>query len=143
MADFNTEQLLEMLQRQGGAGNLDLSGHDLTGINLSGEALEELLDELGYAGVGRGPLWFEPWTKGVSLSHAHLREAQLRMADLRNACLENADLRGADLSGAELNSVNLAGADIDGARLDGANLTGTNLAGTSMVGTSTSGTCLA
>ena len=42
MADFNTEQLLEMLQRQGGAGNLDLSGHDLTGINLSGEALEEL-----------------------------------------------------------------------------------------------------
>ena len=45
MADFNTEQLLEMLQRQGGAGNLDLSGHDLTGINLSGEALEELLDE--------------------------------------------------------------------------------------------------
>jgi uncharacterized protein YjbI with pentapeptide repeats len=127
MADYNTEQLLEMIQRQGGAANVDLSGHDLTGINLSGEVLEELLEEMGYTGAGRGPAWFEPWTKGVSLSGAQLGEAQLRMADLRNACMERADLHNADMAGAFLQDATLEDADLRRANLTGAVLSHTIL----------------
>jgi len=127
MADYTTEQLLSLLERKGGAANLDLTGHDLTGINLSGEALEELLEEIGYPGHGRGPLWFEPWTKGVSLTNAQLRDAQLKMADLRNACLEHADLRHADLSGAFLQDATLENANLQRANLTGAVLSHTIL----------------
>lgn len=127
MADYTTEQILDLLERRGGAANLDLTGHDLTGINLSGEALEELLEEIGYPGHGRGPAWFEPWTKGVSLSHAQLRDAQLKMADLRNACLEHADLRNADLSGAFLQDATLENANLQRANLTGGVLSHTIL----------------
>ncbi|MBI2886093.1 MAG: pentapeptide repeat-containing protein [Chloroflexi bacterium] len=121
MSELTTEQVLELLQRQGGSQNVDLSGRDLTGIDLSGEALEELLEEQGYGnGSSRPPRWFEPWTKGVSLSHANLRRSHLRMADLRNACLEGADLRDADLAGAYLQEAMLEEADLRRANLAGA-----------------------
>ncbi len=130
MSDLTTDQLLDLLQRNGGPRNLDLEGRDLSGINLSGEVLEELLEEQGYgAGSGKRPAWFEPWTKGISLSRAHLRGAQLRMADLRNACLEGADLREADLTGAFLQEATLEGADLRGANLTGAVLAHTILWG--------------
>ncbi len=130
MSDLTTDQLLDMLQRNGGARNLDLEGRDLSGINLSGEVLEELLEEQGYGnGAGRRPNWFEPWTKGISLSRARLRSAQLRMADLRNACLENADLRDSDLTGAFLQDATLEGADLRGANMTGAVLSHTILWG--------------
>jgi len=130
MSDITTDQFLDMLQRSGGARNLDLEGRDLSGINLSGEVLEEMLEEQGYGnGSGGRPAWFEPWTKGVALSRAHLRSAQLRMADLRNACLENADLRDSDLTGAFLQDATLEGADLRGANLTGAVLSHTILWG--------------
>ncbi len=128
MADYSTEQLLEMLQRQGGAANVDLAGQDLSGIDLSGEAIGEVLDDIGYeTGNGRKPVWFEPWTKGVSLSNAKLRDAHLRMADLRNACLERADLRNADMAGVYLQDATLEDADLRRANLAGAVLSHTIL----------------
>ena len=127
MADYTTEQILDLLERKGGAANLDLTGQDLTGINLSGEVLEELLEETGYPGHGRGPTWFEPWTKGISLSHAQMRDAQLKMADLRNACMEHADLRNADISGAFLQDATLENANLQRANLTGAVLSHTIL----------------
>jgi len=130
MSDLTTDQFLDMLQRSGGARNLDLEGRDLSGINLSGEVLEELLEEQGYGnGSGRRPAWFEPWTKGISLSRARLRSAQLLMADLRNACLENADLRDTDMTGVFLQDATLEGADLRGANLTGAVLSHTILWG--------------
>ena len=48
MSDITTEQFLDLLQRNGGAQNADLAGQDLAGINLSGEALEEIMEESGY-----------------------------------------------------------------------------------------------
>ncbi len=48
MSDLSTEQFLDLLQRQGGPRHLDLAGRDLSEIDLSGEALEEVLEELGY-----------------------------------------------------------------------------------------------
>ncbi len=128
MSDFTTEQFLDLLQDRGGAQNADFTGHDLTGINLSGEALEEILEQMGYrTGEGRRPSWFEPWTKGISLSRAKLGGQRLQMADLRNACFEGADLRGADLSGAYLEDATLEEADLRGANLTGAVLSRTIL----------------
>lgn len=128
MSDVTTEQLLDIIQRNGGARALDLANRDLTGIDLSGELLEELLDEQGYGdGAGRRPAWFEPWTKGVSLSRSNLQGAQLRMADLRNACLEGADLRSADLAGSFLQDATLEEANLQGANLTGAVLSHTVL----------------
>lgn len=128
MSDLTTNQFLELLQRNGGARNLDLEGKDLSGIDLSGEMLEELLEEQGYGnGSARRPSWFEPWTKGISLTRAQLRRSQLRMADLRNACMENADLRDCDLTGAFLQDATLEGADLRGSNLTGAVLSHTIL----------------
>jgi len=128
LADLTTEQFLDLLQERGGAQNTDFAGHDLAGINLSGEALEEILAELGYeTGQGRRPSWFEPWTKGISLSRVKLRGMNLQMADLRNACLEGADLRETDLSGAYLHEATLEEADLRGANLTGAVLSHTIL----------------
>ena len=128
MSELTTEQLLELIQRHGGARDIDLADHDLSGINLSGETLEELLEEQGYnSASGPRPRWFEPWTKGVSLTRANLRGSQLRMADLRNACLEGADLRNVDLSGSFLQDATLEGANLRGANLTGAVLSHTIL----------------
>lgn len=143
MSDLTTEQFLDLLQRNGGSQNLDLTSRDLTGINLSGETLEEILEERGFHnGSGQRPTWFEPWTKGVSLTRAKLRGALFRMADLRNACLEGADLRGADLSGTDLQDATLEEADLRGANFTGAVLAHTilwakfpSLEGTHLYGT--------
>ncbi len=127
MSDITTEQFLDLLQRNGGAQNADLAGQDLAGINLSGETLEEIMEEEGYHDDGPRPAWFEPWTKGISLSRANLNGTSFRMADLRNACFEGASMRGADLSGSFLQDATLEGADLRAANITGAVLTHTIL----------------
>jgi len=126
MSDLTTEQFIDLLLRRGGPQRLDLAGRDFNEIDLSGEMLAELLEEMGLGDeTARWPAWFEPWTKGISLSGANLRNAHFRMADLRNACLEGADLRRADMAGAFLQEATLEDADLRGANLTGAVLSHT------------------
>ena len=128
MSDITTEQFLDLLLREGSPKKLNLSGRDFSEIDLSGEALEELMEEMGLdLATAKWPSWFEPWTKGISLSGANLRDAHFRMADLRNACLEGADLRNADMAGAFLQDATLETADLRQANLTGAVLAHTVL----------------
>lgn len=128
MSDITTEQFLDLLLREGGSKRLNLAGRDLSEIDLSGEALEDLMEEMGLdQATTKWPSWFEPWTKGISLTGANLRDAHFRMADLRNACLEGADLRHADMAGAFLQEATLETADLRHANLSGAVLSHTVL----------------
>ncbi len=85
---------------QGHFAGADLTGVDLTAVNL----------------------------QGAELQKANLRGADLSMANLRNANLVEADLREANLLGTEFSGANLMGANLYGAQgLWAGRLGGTNL----------------
>jgi len=87
----------------------DLSGADLTGINLA------------YADLTRANLSWANLT-GVQLGQANLSGANLAGANLTGAKLNMADLTGANLSGARLLDARLYKATLDGTDLSGADL---------------------
>jgi uncharacterized protein YjbI with pentapeptide repeats len=88
-------QLLEMRSCIGcNLQNVDLSGEDLRGVNLSRAHLENA--DL----------------RGANLMAGVLRDANLQRADLRQADLLAIDLTGANLKGARFSSVDLTTARI-------------------------------
>jgi len=94
----------------------DLSGEDLTEMNLSGEDFS--------------------W---MNLSGANLSGKDLSDTILVGANLANADLTGVNLSGLNLSFVNLSGVDLSGKDLSGTNLVGANLANTDLSGVNLAG----
>jgi len=94
----------------------DLSGEDLTEVNLSGEDFS--------------------W---MNLSGANLSGKDLSGTKLVGANLANADLSGVNLSGLDLSFVNLSGVDLSGKDLTGTNLMGANLANADLSGVDLSG----
>ncbi len=94
----------------------DLSGKDLTEVNLSGEDFS--------------------W---MNLSGANLSGKDLSDTILVGANLANADLTGVNLSGLDLSFVNLSGVDLSGKDLSGTILMGANLANADLTGVDLAG----
>jgi uncharacterized protein YjbI with pentapeptide repeats len=85
----------------------DLSGADLSGINLRGAALTQV--DLSNANLTEAVL-IDADLSGADLTDATLIDAELGSASLHSAQLNNSDLRGAYLQGANLKLADLSGA---------------------------------
>src|SRR5260370_13199796 len=96
--------VVHLLQEVGNPEQLDVSNHDLRGINLMNGDL-------------RGANLSQASVCEANLCGANLREADLREADLSWANLREADLREADLSWADLYGAFLGRADLRGPSL--------------------------
>lgn len=101
-------------RRENPKASVDLSGADLSGLNLQNILLRP--PPGGTSNMAKVTM-VSTW-----LDHSQLREVSLRDANLKGANLENADLTGADLGGANLNGANLIEADLTNANLSHANL---------------------
>ena len=126
-----------MIEANGGPEGLDLSGKDLSGIDLGRKAIKAELEKVQGKTPDEIPVWYNDLTEGVNLKGVNLRGAKLQRAnlwfanlqraDLGFAKLQRADLLFANLQGAVLLAANLQGADLAVANLQGAILTGANL----------------
>jgi len=142
------EDLLRMIEENGGPEGLQLVGQDLSGIDLSFRAIREELRKRGIAHTGHVP-WYSAETHGVNLKGIVFRDADLSEANLFQADLSSANLRGARLQGAVLHDAKLVGsilvrakaqradfscAMLQGAYLQRANLQEANLRGAQLQG---------
>ncbi len=100
---------IEKLKEVNRCESCDLSGADLTGVNLAYAELPKA--DLSHANLA-----------GVQLGQANLSGANLSGADLTGAKLNMANLKEANLSGARLPEARLYRAELDGANLSGADL---------------------
>ncbi len=121
--------VVRLLQKGGNPEQVDVSHHDLRGINLLNGNLRGA--NLSQASVCEANLC------GADLSNTDLHGADLSgtylcWADLHGANLREADLREADLSCADLRETDLRGATLDWATLYGAFLGRADLRGTSL-----------
>jgi len=117
LSEYTKEEILKLIEENGGPEGLDLSGKDLSGVDLGREAIAAELERARKSGLHGTPPWFSDWTEGMNLS-----KACLQRANLQKAILEGADLTGARLQRANLQKAILEGADLTGARLQRAKL---------------------
>jgi len=127
IARIARDELLELIEQNGGPGGLDLAGRDLGRLDLGTHSLAQELEKRGLANTDHLPTWvhWDPVTQtrmGVDLQHALLKGARLAYANLQGARLECADLEGANLYHANLQDANIIGANLRQARLEGADL---------------------
>jgi uncharacterized protein YjbI with pentapeptide repeats len=152
MSRYTTQQILDMIEANGGPEGLDLSGKDLRGIDLSRDRIQAELGRVREEGSTSRPVWVSDLTEGINLEEANLQRAdlgganlqeadlwradlqeanlrvgKLQRADLGEAALQRADLMGADLQSAALGGAHLQGAEMWGAHLQRANLVGADL----------------
>lgn len=123
---ISIEKLLSLIERNGGSKGLDLSGKDLSDIDLSPEALHQIRQKRK---LKKQPIWQSAQgginLEGVILSDADLTRACLRHANLRGSNLEFVDFIDTDISNSFLWDANMRGAILDGANLSSANIFGT------------------
>jgi uncharacterized protein YjbI with pentapeptide repeats len=127
MSEYTREEILKMIEEVGGPENLNLSGADLSGIDLSKEAIAPELQKVKALDAYRVPAWCSEESGGinlqkVSLFKANLQKANLEGANLQEAILEEANLQEANLTGANLQEATLEDADLQRAYLWEANL---------------------
>jgi len=133
MSEYTREEILKLIEENGGPERLDLSGKDLSGIDLSREAIAAELEKARE----KAPEWKTPalcseQRGGINLVGANLRGANLRLANLRGANLRLANLQRAYLAGANLQRVDLRHADLREAYLADANLQRAYLVGANL-----------
>lgn len=126
---FALEDLLRLIEENNGPKELDLSGRDLSGLDLSSEALQALMKRRGITLVDDIPVWVFPCTSGrmligLNLGRVNLQGANLQRTNFHGADLTRADLQGADLRDACLRAVNLYRADLRSAKLWRADMRG-------------------
>lgn len=102
MSEYTREEILKMIEENGGPEGLDLSGADLSEIDLSKEAIAKELEKYQEEHPGKKPVWFSEETEGINLRAAILKKARLSTAHLEGADLESAHLEGADIGLAHL-----------------------------------------
>ena len=134
MSEYTREEILKLIEERGWPELLDLSGKDLSGIDLSKEAIEIELEKAQERIPGEIPVWYSEWSGGINLGRAKLQRANLWGADLQGAYLRDADLQRAklciaDLQRADLSIADLQRADLSIADLQRANLWSANLQG--------------
>ena len=111
---MKSTDVVRLLQEGGNPEQLDVSHHDLRGINLLNGNL-------------RGANLSQASVCEANLCGANLREADLREADLSCADLRETDLRGANLDWAILYGAFLGRADLRGTSLDKTDVRGADL----------------
>lgn len=144
MSQYTTEEVLEIMEEwyakhetDAGFDDArpfarfnDLSGTDLTDIDLSGDRIENLAEEYRQKHRADPPWICSEGDAGLDLRGAFLsspsRVTRLTNARLQCAHLDGAELRSAILDGARLQGTDLSRAQLQGARL-GAQLQNANL----------------
>ncbi len=126
MSEYTTRQILEMIEENGGSEGLDLSGADLSLIDLSRRTIEVELEEARRENPEIEPVWVT-LSGGINLGKANLQKAELWGANLEGANLEKANLQRAHLREVNLQGANLLQTDLEVASLLRANLQGANL----------------
>ena len=120
LSECSTEEMLKLIEKNGGAKRLDLSGKDLSGIDLSREALAPELEKARLALAGKDPVW-SSFTNTINLSRANLQQTTLIGANLQGASLSEANLEEAtDLEGSYFYRTFLDNTRIDKEQLGGA-----------------------
>lgn len=121
MSEYTTRQILDMIQANGGPKGLDLSGRDLSEIDLGSERIQAEVNRMGKVDTRGERHW---WSRGVAF---HEGGVNLRRTDLKGANLMLARIQGADLVGANLEGANLKLAQMQESRVRSANLQGADL----------------
>jgi len=157
MSEYTREEILKMIEENGGPENLDLSGKDLSGIDLSKGAIAQELVKYQEEYPRNTPVWFWEETGGVNLQWATLRKINLWGAHLEGATLQKAHLQKARLPKAHLQRATLWGTRLEGAclqeaflqeailweaHLEGANLYGAHFQGANLWGSHLQGAIL-
>jgi len=124
LSEYTREEILRLIEENGGPEGLDLSGKDLSGIDLSREAIEAELAKVREMAPDETPVWYSESGWAANLQGADLQEANLVGAKLEGVDLKGANLREANLANADLQWANLELANAQGAWLRGANLQG-------------------
>jgi len=139
MSEYTREEILKLIEENGGPEELDLSGKDLSGIDLSMDAIKAEVEKARQIVPNEMPVWYSEWggmnLKGVNLREANLQRANLAVADLQGANLHSANLHEtilwwANLQEAVVMFVDLQYTTLWGAELQGAKLRFSNLQGT-------------
>jgi uncharacterized protein YjbI with pentapeptide repeats len=118
------EDVLRLIEDNGGPEGLDLSGQDLSWIDLSREVIRHEVEHRNHH-TGSRPCWQNERNGGMNLrgvvfTNANLFGADLAYADLHRANLEGARLQAANLTKAWLRHTNFRDADLSGSDLGGA-----------------------
>lgn len=126
------EDVLRMIEENGGPEELYLSGYDLSGIDLSTRTVVETVKASDRSAQEDPTRWLSVRTeglnlRGVNLCQANLSYARLDNADMDGANLSNARFRGASLCDVDLSDAYLVQADLHRADLRRAFLWRANL----------------
>jgi len=135
MSEYTREEILKLIEENGGPEGLDLSGKDLSDIDLSREAIAAELEKRGISDVNDFPVWaraVDGRLRGINLPLVNLREAKLAGAKLQGAFLWRANLKKAGLQGADLQKTVLGEADLQETSLWRANLQEADLVETNL-----------
>jgi uncharacterized protein YjbI with pentapeptide repeats len=122
LGEYSMQEILKLIEENGGPDGLDLSGKDLSDIDLSERAIKAELEKFRERVPGEMPVWYSELLGGANLAGANLERVNLTHADLRSAILAHTNLQEAILCYADLIGTILVGADLKGADLEGANL---------------------
>jgi len=121
LSEYTREEILKLIEENGGPEGLDLSGKDLSGIDLSSQAIVNELAKI-QKDTNRQPRWAIASPETGIVCSANLQKINLVGADLQGANLAGASLQGAWLRYANLQQANLAGTFMQNAQLQGAQL---------------------
>jgi len=137
--NLTREDVLRLIEENGGPEGLDLSAFDLAGVDLRGLNLRGIVFGRGdFSGVAEGAnlaaaAFSNSDLTRASLIHTDLQDASFWQATLYEATLytaraRNASFGKADLRRADLYACDLSGSNLWRARLEGANLAVARLA---------------
>jgi len=107
MSEGTTPQILDMIEASGGSDGLDLSDKDLSGIDLSREAIQAELQRMPARDQRDEPHWWSQSSRGIRLVGVKLISTNLSGADLTDANLKECHLRMVNLDEARVTAEQL------------------------------------
>ena len=122
MSEYTREEILKLIEHNGGPEGLDLARKDLSDIDLGYRAIQAQLEKARQRTTDETPVWLSEETRGIDLQGADLTGANLQEAKLWDANLQGAYLARTNLQGAILWYAKLQGAYLGRANLQGAKL---------------------
>jgi hypothetical protein len=132
MSEYTREEILKLIEENGGPEGLDLSEKDLSGIDLGNETIGKELEKMKSPDPDKVPKWASMYTGNKNLIGVNLHEANIEGANLRGANLQGADLARTKLQRAILIDANLRNADLYEADLRRAKLWRADLRGVNL-----------
>ena len=80
MSEYTREEILKLIEENGGPEGLDLSGKDLSFIDLSREAITAELEKAREKAPDETPVWYNERTGGINLAKLRLKPTSERMS---------------------------------------------------------------